>query len=481
MDVKLTAFELVSYYKEQVELPILQVTGWNIGGDPTLVQTDKTYTELGQLDSDYGVLYRKVVASGNNSSATVIEFITGTSRLRISGWSNGNPTGTIYMYRYKPYFPLVTDYLGKETIEVYGSVIEGSVEIVKQIESLDKFDLRISRASFNLDATDEITTFMNNYWKPSDYSTESYLIRVIIDGYFYGYSDLENINYDEIEKTYHLDVYDPIKWLQKNIWSQRIPSLGVNTANLKNFLEGISVITGDRSSHEEVVIDVGADQNWNRDYVGGYYGAYNPYYYTLDDHMTIEDMVIEILKHYGASIYCDENGNINFVTRNKASATIYTDDILLEELNKSYLAEQYQGLLIIVQESGTNWEYTGWALIWEQGGVLKDISVSGSLNNIPKNFNYLDLRQELPDVVPIIYSLGGSGHMYRVFGVRSREQVYEDYKELLRSTEIYETSLDGINYKLLERVRVNEQNYIIRYMQINISEQTTEVRLQKSL
>lgn len=480
MVVKLKAYRLANGYREEFSLPILQVSVYDFDGG---VSFDEHYTreQIEILDGLYGVKYRDIYGLNSSGERTETKVIGWTNTdFLTTGWNNGLPAGTVgglKMDRFNPVFPILANI--DEEISVGDLLIDDTLQIVRQIESEEKYDLRVSRATFSLDESSALTSFLNKYWNPDGYNSSEYMIGVELEGYFWGFSDFDNINFDEVEKTYHFDAYDPIKWLQKNIWSQRIPSLGTGTANLYNFLEKTCSLF--LSIGKTINIDVDANQNWNRDYVGGYYGSYNPHYYTLDEHLTIMDMIIELLKHYGATMYYDENGNFNFVTRNKKNITSYNEDNMLEELNKSFQRWHYMGILIIVQSFGTNWEYTGWALVWEQDGELKSISVNGGLSNIPKNFSYLDLRQELPDIVPIIYSLGDEGHMYRVFTPRTKEQVFADYRDLLKSQQLYETTLDGIDYKLYDTITINGKEYVINYIDIDYIQKTTQVRVYKSL
>lgn len=468
MVVKLKAYRLANGYKTEFSLPIITCNG----GGSNVYLTGLSYTELQQLNEQYGLLYRRVVAE-NGAKAIIIELInaSGSGRIRTSSWTS-TPDLPVIAYYYNPKVPIIAN--EDETIDVSELLLEDDVEITRQIESLDKFDLRISRASFTLNESTALKSFLDKYWNPNGYEFSDYMIGVEIEGEFWGFSDWENINYDEIQKSYFVDAYDPIKWLQKNIWSQKSPSLGVNRANLTEFLTlacGLFFREG-----KTLNIDIGTiNQNWDHDYVGGY-DSDTGVFYDLSEHVTISDMLVEIFKHYSATLYYDESGDLNFVSRNKKNVTDYDESVMLEELNKSYQGTEFSGILINVegewQYIGGAWtQWEGWVLAYEEGGQFQSIVINATLNNIPKNFAYLDLRQLLPD-----YTFG-----YKVFRPRTREEVYEDYKELMKNQRIYETTLNGTNYRLYDTLIINDEEYVINYAQTSFNTQDTKVRVYKSI
>jgi len=462
--VKLKAYRLANGYKQEFSAPILICNG-SIGNN--VFETNLSYAELQTINGEYGLLYRRITAA-NGAKAIIIELInaTGSGRIRTSGWTS-TPTLPLTAYRYNPVAPIIAN--EDENIDVSSLLLEDDVEITRQIESLDKFDLRVSRASFTLHESDELATFLNKYWNPNGYLLAEYMLGVEIEGEFWGFSDWENVNYDAIEKNYFVDAYDPIKWLQKNIWSQGLPTFGVNRSNLTNFLTytcGLFFWMG-----KSLNIDIGSiNQNWNGDYVGGYDSETNTYY-DLREHLTITDMLVELFKHYSATLYYDESGNLNFVTRNQKNAATYDETVMLEELNKSYQGTQFSGLLINVTSNGTDWTAEQWALVWEWNGELQSIIINANLNNIPKNFNYLDLRQLFPDYT----------FTYKVFRERTKEEVYRDYKELMRNSAIYETTLDGVVYRLYDTLSVGGDEYVINYAQTSYKEENTKVRVHRAI
>lgn len=482
MVVKLKSYRLSDAYKDQWSLPFLQ--GLSKQDAPqTFIGYAAEYldSQISEFDNDYGIIYREVYGTKNGGTETtkakVVNIDYSLHRLLCTDWTNGDPDlRTVKMDRYAVTYPIISS-AQTEEINVSDDVIEDTVEVIRQIESESKFDLRVSRASFSVDGTDSITAFMDKYWNPNGYDGDDYIILVEIEGQFFGFSDFENINYDGISKTYHLDCYDPIKWLQKNIWNQKIPSFGPSTATLEAFLEqacGLFLAMG-----KTININIGTiSQTWSRDYVGGRYytssSSPDDLWYTLDDHLNIQDFMVELLKHYGAVLYYDTDGDVNFVSRSQATKIIYTEDDILEELNQSYQGHEYSGLLVSILPTN-DWsgdESSGWAFVYWANGVSIHQMISPNLVELPGSANYLDLRQELPDV---------TYWAYRMFVARTPTEVAFDYRELLQSSVLYETTLDGIECNLYDRLIIDGQQYIINYIQRDMVTENSKVRVYKVL
>jgi len=436
--------------------------------------------DIQNVEENYGIVGRRFWGTDSNgvrSYATVTHINFGNKIIETGQWSKGVP-----YYSDMPVFRLYTPFVTglATTLDVTDNIVEGTTSITRQIESLEKFDLRASRASFSLDESTEIATFLGKYWNPDGYEGVQYLIIIDIEGYFLGISDYDNINYDEVEKTYHFDCYDPIKWLQKYVWGNRLPSLGSQFRNINGFLYATCNFFNEIGT---INIDVDGSQNWDVDYVSVFDGSEMQ---PLDYHMTIADMIAEIMKHYGATIYFDAYGHLNFITRNKRNETDYNETVMLETLNKSYELHGYSGLIINVKGNwkyvNGNWElWAGWVLVWEEDGALQVQILDANLSSVPRNFSYLDLRQELPEKVYFGYSLGATAKMYRMFLQRTREEIYNDYKELFRSSVLYETTLDGVDYQLYDTISINGENYTMNYLQIDFNEENTQIRCYKSL
>lgn len=462
-------------YNQEFRLPILQLTAFD--PNENIISFDEHYTraQIDALHGLWGIRYREIYGYNVGGQRTSVRVITwNNTDFTTTSWTNGIPTGGggLTMDRVSVVSPIIAN--EDENIDVSELMMEDSFGLVRQYESLDKFDLRVSRATFQLDESTELTAFLDKYWNPGGYEQKQYMIGIEIEGYFWGFSDYENINYDAVEKTYHFDCYDPIKFLQKHIWSLPLPSLGVSNANLEYFLTvvcGLFIREG-----KTVIVDVNDSQNWSYDYVGGH-NSDTETYYTLDSFLSIEDFIVECLKHYGATIYYNANGDLVFAGREKTND--WTHDartVMLEDLNKSYQGQEYDGLIINVQgdwrqSNSVYVHYEGWALIWEEQETMQSKTLSADLREIPENFRHLDLRQKLPE-----YDFA-----YRVFGDRTRDEVYVSYKELLRNSQIYETTLDGIDYLLFDKLRIDGQDYVINYIDTDIVNQNSRVRVYKSL
>lgn len=475
MDAKLKAYRIQGGYREQFQVPILQ--GLDKIANLNRVYYGNLYTnaQVIALDQSHGVIGYFLIGDipGTNGQeqtyAVVLSINTAGQYFETGQWRWGNPVGnTVRLIYYNFLNPLLSDI---ETIDVSDLLLEDGIEVKRQIESEEKLDLRVSRASFSLNSSTSLDSFLGKYWNPDGYEYDEYLIGVELGGYFFGVSDFDNINYDEVERTYYFDAYDPIKWLQKNLWSLRPPSLGSTKRNLEGFLLAISPLF--YAFGKTLNIDVDANQNFSTDY--SYFSSDNVYL-PISNNMTAQEMLIEMIKHYGASLYYDADGNLNFVTRNKTNDTSYDQSVMLEDLNKSFALHDYSALLINVEGewnyNGSSWsQWEGWVLVWESFGQLQVSVINANLSNIPKQIKYLDLRQELPDF----------NFNYRMFNARTREEVYSDYKDLMRSSAIYDTTLNGVDYQLFDKLNINDEDYIINYLQIDFAERNTKIRCYKNL
>ena len=405
---------------------------------------------LTSLDNTWGLVYRILYgySSSGLTKAIILAFTENAdgesyfiikNQDNIGGWTNGEPVHTSTCY-----VQVVTDKsyinpIAQETVDVGEDIIDETLTITRQIESIKKFDLRVSSASLELDETDAIASFMGTYWTADKVSNIYYAIGLEIEGRFWGYVKPENIIYDEETQTYIIEAYDWIKFFQATKWNNFIPSYKEPT--LSGFLTDNLVIFSGKS----LTIDVGdISQNWDSVDYRGYY-RFNNRYTTLND-MTVTNFMVEILKNYSAVIYYDTSGNLVFRNRSKRGAPVHRDrdKIISETLSKTYVLRDYNSLLINVK----NWDvpsktgYEGFVLIWVEDGVLQTSeAIQANLGNLDENkFQYLDLRQDF----------NGRWYNYLVFGDRTKEQRAEDYGELMFHKPVYELEVDGLGYNLYD-------------------------------
>lgn len=364
------------------------------------------------------------------------------------------------------------------TIDVSLDVVDDTLIITKEVESIQKFDLILSSASIELDGTDAIKAFMDLFWTTDKVTGGGglflyFAIGLEIEGRFVGYVAPENIIYDEEEGRYHIEAYDWIKFLQHSKWNNFIPSY--LNPNLAEFLEDNCFVFQNRN----VIVNVTSPENWDTlDYRAFYHNLGDPttwFYRTMRD-MTVVDFLVETFKHYNGVMYYDGDGNLHFHNRGKVSTTTHNNetDIISESMEESYRLRDYNSLIINVKgewrESNNVFiTYEGFVLIWIEEGELQSKTVDLTLSDISEEFEYLDLRQ----------NFNGRWFGYLMFTDRTQEQRLVDYGELMANKPVIKLQVHGFGYNLYDTFIKDEETYRIINIEENDTQGTSDLELEK--
>ena len=424
-------------------------------------------TRFLEVDGQWGLRYRTIETFNSDSQPTQAlildwtgDFLIIKDSSNVGGWTNGAPVGVFSTVRTplvisKPYM----DVSPTESIDISEDIIEDTLQVSKEIESIKKLDLIVSSATFSIDKTVAIETFLDTYWTAekvgSGEDKSFYTIGVEIEDVFWGYVSPENIIYDVENDTYIIDAYDWVKFCQETKWNNYLPA--IKTPNLYTFLIDNLV----KFPNKGTVIDVGQlphsiDALDYRAYFVHKGDVSDWLYRSLRD-MSVNDFMVELFKHYNAVLYYDTNGRIVFRNRSSVNTTEHTDvsntNIEADTLVGTYRVRDYQGIVITVKGEwrffGGEWgQYEGYVLLWEEDNELQVKGVNSDLSNIQENFKFLDLRQ----------NFNGLWHEYIMFFDRERIDVYNSYRELISHQPTYELTVDGLGYNLYDRLRFSAHN-----------------------
>lgn len=430
-----------------------------------------TESFLDSLDDTYGLFY-KFILGYNDSGEPTLGLITNwdATYIYVLNWNNGRPdlisTVSLSFIRAKQYVGLagivkdVSDYL-----------IEESLTVTQQYESIKKLDLRVSRASFDIVGEDSIKTFIDKYWTTNQVDGYYHVMGVWVKedgvGKFWGFTRPENITYDPDANVYTIDAYDWLKFLLDTKGVNQLPDH--KTIDLTTFLEENLVV------FNTLDLDInGMSETWDGDDYN--YINEGDVITTVESSMTVEDMVSECIKYYGCYLYYDGDKNLVFKNRRVFNETINIDDkVLGGEIFRSYKPRDYDSLLINVQGEwklnslGVYENYSGWALVWYDEGELQSLVVNADLANIPIGRRYLDLRQRIPF----------ESFQYRLFQSLDRGSVLSQYQDLLIDSPVYNATLIGTSYNLNDKCVFEGNEYMIKNCEIDFAEYTTKVLLER--
>ncbi len=365
-------------------------------------------------------------------------------------------------------------------LDVSADVIDDTLKVTKEIESIQKFDLILSSATVELDASDAIKEFMSTYWTADKVGADGvpgggfyFAMGLEIEGRFVGYVAPENIIYDEEIGIYYIGAYDWIKFLQESKWKNDIPSY--KAPNLTEFLEDNCFVFQGKN----VITNVTSSEVWDEiDYRAFYHnsGDVSTWFYRTMRDMTVLDFLIETFKHYNAVMYYDGDGNLNFHNRGSVSTTTHNNesDIVTETMEESFRLRDYNSLVINVKgewrlSGGSFVTYEGFALIWLEDGELQSKAADFNLKNLPEQYHYLDLRQ----------NFNGRWFGYLMFTDRTREQRLLDYGELLENKPVIKLDVHGFNYNLYDTFIKDGEKYRIISIEEDDTQGTSRLELEK--
>jgi hypothetical protein len=441
--------------------------------DPTKTLHGLSALYLDNLNSQYRI-YRKFVYGYSNAGQYTQAYIKSwdDTYLYLSAWSNQPPKLAslikLTMVRSIPYIGSSAT----QTLAVGENLIENSLSITQQLESVRKLDLRVSTASFEIVGSPDIDTFFGRYWggRRNGYN---YAIGVHIKidgvGIFWGHLKPENIIYDPEFQIYSIDAFDWVKFILDTKGQNYLPDYP--TPNLSEFL------TDNMFVFNELLIDVGTtSQIWSQPDYNYIDESNNNDIVSIEHMMTVEDLIIECIKHYGAYMYYDGNKNLVFRNRsiyNALTDNILDDDIIANTFSKAYQSRDYDSLLINIGWDGIDPSqgYVGWLLVWEANGTIESERVLTDLSNLPSTRKYLDIRIAVPYITKA----------HRLFSSRSVEEVFNDYAYLLYNTYIYNAELARTDLQLNDLVSYGSTEFIIRNIEIIPSEHKSILLMEQKI
>lgn len=419
------------------------------------------------LEEQYGIKF-KYLWGHNDSGSYTQAYITNwdDNFLYVHVWSNQPPLGgsqvKLTLVRATPYVSSSP----AETLSCGEYLVDNTLTITQQFESLKKMDLRVSTSTFELIGFDALKIFMGKYWTAGTYP--------VVDGYyramgvhikedgvgkFFGYIRPENIIYDPELNIYSIDAFDWMKFLFESKGKNYLPDYP--TPNLSEFISDNLVVFNSIQINANGISETWNQRDYNFIYIDGVL-------YSIEHLMTVEDMFVEIIKHYCGYIYYDGDKNLVFNHRavyQSPDGDSIDSNIISGTLSESYVIKDYDSLLINVYGdwlgvNGVGGTYNGWALVWWEDDELQSLSVNADLSNIPAERNYLDLRQKIPF----------EDFRYRLFEERDRNKIYNDYAYLLSHRRQYSLEVNRTDLALSDLVKVADTEYIIRNIEIIPSE-----------
>lgn len=357
---------------------------------------------------------------------------------------------------------------------IHQSVIEGSAKINFRVELDDPLNFISSSGSIEIDEPTEPTALSVLDLNDLD----NLLVVQIYNGdtlakEFLGIVDPSNSYFDEINRTYHLSFYDAFTYIYNHIsdylakttvdgqpigdmfpYYQEL-STGDQYIPLDFFLKTYNSFGGDVSTDLDLSFIVDRAR-----VLSTQLGA-----------ISINDFMDSIRNYYGAYAFIDGGGTLRFISRNRGqvNAGIFdiTDDIEENDYLTNYvLPPEHNAILcssILPDEEGTL--YLNHLIYYDDGVQYKIIKGDTDISS----FNYLDLRVSLP---------GGISGLY-VLPSRTIDELKVIYGDMVTPNTIVKCQVNRLDLNILNRVTINEDQYIIMDMEKDYDQQTSTLELLK--
>jgi hypothetical protein len=303
----------------------------------------------------------------------------------------------------------------KDSASIIDSLLEDEISIRYRYEYTRIFDFIISSMSISLDETANVRNMLdllNKSYSPT-WPNESRLfttlkLTTIHGDEFWGIVDFQASSFDNILKIYNLRINDLFSEFYKSVKDSVMqglyqPDPQNPPVNLKETVATFNLTreTGQAAFDAAAVLrtirgdDIGtipSEDDYNN-YVGG--------------KMTRGQFLLEAQKNHNAYIFFDGDGVINFVSKTIPLFTL--TDITNNIIEDTYEVVQtntrlFDAALInyktgwFTNNLGTPISGEGWAFVYgdENGDLVSQTGINLDLSNIPKGFNWIDLRQLIP-------------------------------------------------------------------------------------
>lgn len=197
--------------------------------------------------------------------------------------------------------------------------------------------------------------------------------------------------------------------------------------------------------------------------------------------LSYQHLLKEVQKHYGAYFFVDKDYKINLINRQKYTNSVANEiqDYILENDYEEtpFLFNEYDALIINQSTPSGSSTEVSWRLFYRKGGVLEEEQIfsEDALEDLPENLKILDLRQELfvqGDGASVSYSFY-KGFGYRIFPQRTRDEIYEDYKNILERPNKIKCSVklpDNLRIDIMNKIWISNQESFGEFIPTEIEE-----------
>lgn len=335
------------------------------------------------------------------------------------------------------------------------------------------------------------TSGLWNYLQDVEYYSNkynSYGLIITVDGETVIWSaiDKDTITWDKIQNRIRLSTRGWFKEMMDVLGHKQIGYVSSysegDTVDVDNYLENYFSGTAVVSSMEFKLAGASKELDANFLRVG-----LSIYGFTLNQLMT------EIFKHYGAYAYIDPLKVMHIECRGKTPEGIASaddpvisppaiDSIIVEETYEIRTKLDYNAVFCngfynpdYWQVEGT--EDDGWLLLTS---AYECLSI-GYEHQISDAYKYIDIRQKLSP------SFGVATEWYlfdteaRPSYIGKKNNYWDLYSNLLGVQEIINTDILSISYNLFDSVKVGSYNYVIFEIEKNITKKRSRVELRRNL
>jgi len=368
-------------------------------------------------------------------------------------------------------------------------LIEGGLDIEHRVEYDDPMSEIASSGEINLvKPTEGILLDILDLDGLDDRTVLVVKITIDDEPEFMGIVNAEESSYNQIEGVYTLSFYDLFTYVYKNIstfldsvpvtWNAGGTTWKYLNDNFPHYIETFSsdfvdlgiVLQTYSSVRGDYIVDIDLPleaQNHTKILL-------------LINAISLNDLIDVFRNYYGAYIYVDGEGNTRMVARGRGigEPVDITDDIIEDEYVKRYTRPpDYDSVLAFsrIEDGELTFIYV---LLYYRNGEFGMYEYTNEnnlwLNGEPADasldqFKYLDLRFSLPG--------GTSG--YTILPERTFEQIKQIYGNIITPHSIVECSVNRMDLSLMQRVRLDDADYVIMSMKKDYLEEYTSLELLK--
>lgn len=367
-------------------------------------------------------------------------------------------------------------------------LLDSDLVIRKEVETGDTFNFSVPNVLLNFNDND----VMQEQFTLSIFTRYSFGLEISYNGSkrFIGEVDVNSIRFDDVQKTWQFSCRGWYKRIFDAVADIRLALIQDNVTEQLSII--FNTVNNDRLIQSKEIDVTNKDADWNIDTSIDRDLKYLLLYRSL----TYQDLLIEMVKHYGAYIDITGDAKLRFLNRQRqntqATVTITDADIIDPDLTKKMIkVTSYDGIIATFWQTGPPpWSSGYWicAFVDLDGTItLEQTAFEEEIYFLTKGKRLLDLRQKLSaspvlnssgEIVTFIAKTDIDG--YHIFPLRSWDDTLLDYYDLIVPPELMECKIQfNPNIEILDKIKYNDEDYIVESLEEDLIKDEMSLKLKK--